>query len=388
MAADNAVDDHDDIIYPATIPFLLVHLACFAAFWTGVTWQAVVLGLALYWLRMFAVTAGFHRYFSHRAYATSRVFQFVLAVLAQSSVQKNVLWWAAQHRHHHQHSDTPDDVHSPRHKGFLYSHVGWIFDRRRRSLDLTKVADLARYPELIWLMRLSLVPPIVLAVACFLIAGWPGLIVGFFWSTVAVHHATFAINSLAHVSGSTRYVTGDDSRNNWLLALITMGEGWHNNHHAYQSSARQGFKWWEIDLTYYILRALARIGIVWELKMPPESVLRNERRLGARVIHRAAEQLAARFNSERIAAATVGALHGTQLASLKERLIDAGHRGTEALAALQLPHMPKRDDLAAQAQAMFKRTPSMDDIVDRAHAMLLTTVGARLVVAVDRRRRD
>ncbi len=177
--------------------------------------------------------------------------------MSQSTAQKSVLWWAAKHRHHHLHSDTAEDVHSPRHKGFIYSHVGWIFSRKHDKADLTKVADLARYPELMWLHKYEVVPAVVLAVLCFLVAGWPGLVVGFLWSTVLVYHGTFCINSLAHVRGSKRYVTGDDSRNNLLLAIFTMGEGWHNNHHAYQGSVRQGFKWWELDPTYYLLRALS-----------------------------------------------------------------------------------------------------------------------------------
>ena len=201
-----------------------------------------------------------------------------------------MLWWAAKHRHHHLHSDTSDDLHSPRQSGFLYTHFGWIFSRRQDTVDFVKVADFARYPELMWLHRFELVPAVVLGVARFLIGGWPGLVVGFFWSTVLVSHATFSINSLAHVHGRKRYVTGDDSRNNWLLALITMGEGWHNNHHAYQSSVRQGFRWWEVDPTFYILKALSWSGLVWDLKTPPEAVLRNEQRLGARVIERAAER--------------------------------------------------------------------------------------------------
>ncbi len=288
---------HDDIIYPSAIPFVLVHVACFAAILTGVTWEALAIGIALYWLRIFAIGAGYHRYFSHRAYATSRVFQFILAFVAQSTAQKSVLWWAAKHRHHHLHSDTEEDVHSPRQHGFLYSHVGWVFARRHDETDLSKVADFARYRELRWLHRWELAPAAFLAGVCYLVAGLPGLVVGFFWSTVLVYHATFCINSLAHVSGTKRYVTGDDSRNNWLLAIFTMGEGWHNNHHAFQSSVRQGFKWWEYDPTYYLLRALSWLGIVWDLKTPPERVLRNEQRLGARVVNRAAEQLAARFNS-------------------------------------------------------------------------------------------
>jgi stearoyl-CoA desaturase (delta-9 desaturase) len=378
-------DDHDDIIYPSAIPFVLVHLICFAAIWTGVTWQALGICVALYWLRIFAIGAGYHRYFSHRAYSTGRVFQFVLAFVAQSSAQKSVLWWAAKHRHHHRHSDTPQDVHSPRHKGFVYSHLGWIFSRKHDKADLTAVADLARYPELMWLHRLEVAPAILLSAICYLAAGWSGLVVGFFWSTVLVYHATFCINSLAHVKGTTRYVTGDDSRNNWMLAVFTMGEGWHNNHHAFQSSVRQGFRWWEIDPTYYILKALSWTGLVWELRTPPEEVLRNEQRLGPSVINRAAEQLAAHFNSERIAAAIQTALQGHELSKLQEMLAQARDRTAVVLAGLHIPELPTRDEFRTKAQALFAKTSSLEAIVDRAYEFLLASVGSRLAASVDGR---
>jgi stearoyl-CoA desaturase (Delta-9 desaturase) len=381
-APDNAPGTdltHDDIMYPSAVPFVLVHLTCFAAIWTGVTWQALVICAALYWLRIFAIGAGYHRYFSHRAYATSRTFQFLLAVLSQSTTQKSVLWWASKHRHHHLHSDTHEDVHSPRHKGFIYSHLGWIFDRKHDQTDLVKIGDFSCFPELMWLHKYELAPAIGLAVLCFLIGGWSGLVVGFFWSTVLVYHATFCINSLAHVRGTKRYVTGDDSRNNWLLAIFTMGEGWHNNHHAYQSSARQGFRWWEYDPTFYILKLLSLVGIIWDLKTPPEQVIRNEQRLGSRVVNRAAAQLAAHFNAERIALAITGAMELPQLSALQERLSAAQHCAAEVLANVHLPHLPTRSDLRAQATAMFAMTPSIDDIVDRAHGLLLDAIGARLI---------
>jgi stearoyl-CoA desaturase (Delta-9 desaturase) len=373
--------DHSDIVYPSALPFVLVHLACFAAFWSGISWQAVVICVVLYWVRIFAVGAGYHRYFSHRAYSTSRAFQFVLAWLSQSTAQKSVLWWASKHRHHHLHSDTEHDVHSPRQRGFLYSHVGWIFSRRHSKTDLVKVDDLARYPELMWLHKYELVPAVVLALLCLWIGGWSGLIVGFFWSTVLLYHATFFINSLAHVRGRKRYVTGDDSRNNWLLALFTMGEGWHNNHHAYQSSVRQGFRWWEIDLTFYLLKALSWLRLVWDLKTPPVNVLRNEQQLGARVINRAAAQLAGHFNSARIALAVASALEGSQLSALQGTLVAAQHRAAEVLAGLHLPHLPSRAEFLAQATAMFAKTPSIDDIVDHAYQLVLDAVGAELRTA-------
>jgi stearoyl-CoA desaturase (Delta-9 desaturase) len=391
LSSNQAPPDHDDIMYPSAIPFIIVHLVCFAAIWTGITWQSVAICITLYWLRIFGIGAGYHRYFSHRAYSTSRVFQFILALLSQSTTQKSVLWWASKHRHHHLHSDTEVDVHSPRHKGFLYSHFGWIFDRRHNDTDLVKIADFAAYPELMWLHHHELVPAITLGVICFLIGGWPGLVVGFFWSTVLVYHATFCINSLAHVHGRKRYVTGDDSRNNWFLALFTMGEGWHNNHHAYQSSARQGFRWWEYDPTFYILTALSWVGIVWDLKSPPAIVVRNEQRLGSRVIERAAAQLAASFNSERIAEAMRSALDRSHISALQETLAATQQRATHLLesrasylrdALPQLPHLPSREDILARARATFAKTPSMEDIADRAHTLLLEAIAARLTGAL------
>jgi stearoyl-CoA desaturase (Delta-9 desaturase) len=376
MSRNIATDhEHDDIVYPSALPFILVHLGCVAAIWSGVTWQAIAICAVLYVLRMFAVGAGYHRYFSHRSYSTSRVFQFILAFLAQSNAQKSVLWWAAKHRHHHLHSDTLQDVHSPRHKSFLYSHLGWIFDGQHDKADLVKVADFAKFPELLWLHKFEVLPAVALAILCFLVAGWSGLVVGFLWSTVLLYHATFCINSLAHVNGRKRYVTGDESRNNWALAIFTMGEGWHNNHHAYQSSVRQGFRWWELDATYYILRVLSWFGVVWDLKTPPEQVMRNEQRLGARVINRAAEQLVARFNPERIAWAMMSALRSSELASLRETLSQARCHTADVLTTL---HLPTRDELLAQAQAMFARTPSLDEIVDRAYEILLGSVGLQL----------
>jgi stearoyl-CoA desaturase (delta-9 desaturase) len=370
--------EHKDIMYPSAIPFVLAHLACVAAFWTGITFRAAAMCFVLYWLRIFAIGAGYHRYFSHRAYRTSRTFQFLLALFSQSSAQKSVLWWSAMHRHHHLHSDTETDVHSPRHKGFVYSHFGWIFARRNAATDLVKVADFTCYPELMWLHRHELVPPVVLALLCLAIDGWAGLVVGFFWSTVLVYHATFCINSLAHVHGRKRYVTGDDSRNNWFLALFTMGEGWHNNHHAYQSSARQGFRWWEIDLTFYLLKALSWVGLVWDIKTPPRAVRRNEQRLGSRVIDRAAAQLAGSFDPNAIVGAIMAALAGPGLCALQARLTGAQHRAADVLAGLHLPQLPTRHDILARAKAMFAETPSMEDIVNRAHAVILEGIGARL----------
>ena len=256
-------------------PFWAIHLACAAALFTGVTWSALGVCAALFWLRMFGVTAGYHRYFSHRSYRTSRPFQFVLAVLGTLAVQKGVLWWSANHRDHHKYSDQPQDLHSPVQRGFWWSHVGWILAPDYEETNFDRIADMAKYPELRWLNEHYLVPPVALAVLLFLVGGATWLVWGFFISTTLLWHSTFTINSLAHVWGSRRYETADASRNNVWLALLTMGEGWHNNHHRYMNSARQGFFWWEIDASYYVLAALSWLGIVWDLHQPPKKLLEH-----------------------------------------------------------------------------------------------------------------
>jgi stearoyl-CoA desaturase (delta-9 desaturase) len=272
--------DASDLVRPSHITervswvvFWLIHVGCVAAIWTGISARAAIIGVALYLLRMFVITGGYHRYFSHRGYKTSRAFQFILGLIGTMTVQKGPLWWASTHRKHHRFSDTELDVHSPKQRGFWYSHVGWVTSGDHIETDLRWVKDLAKYPELRWLGKYHFVAPVALAVLCYLAAGWSGLVVGFGWSTVLGWHITFTINSLSHVFGKRRFETGDTSRNNWILAILTMGEGWHNNHHYYQSTANQGFYWWEIDLTYYVLRALAAVGVVWDLRAPPEHVL-------------------------------------------------------------------------------------------------------------------
>ncbi len=266
-------DNPRTVDWVRVIPFVGMHAACLGVIWVGWSWGAVSVALALYLVRMFAITGFYHRYFSHRAFKTSRVTQFAFALLGASAVQRGPLWWAAHHRKHHRHSDTEEDVHSPRHHGFWWSHMGWITSPANFATDLEAVPDLARYPELRFLDRFDILVPIVLAVTLFVVGGWQWLVWGFFVSTVVLFHCTCFINSLAHVLGRRRYQTGDDSRNSLLLALVTLGEGWHNNHHRFPGAARQGFFWWEVDLTYYALQILQRFRLVWDLRPVPQRVL-------------------------------------------------------------------------------------------------------------------
>jgi stearoyl-CoA desaturase (delta-9 desaturase) len=273
-----------------------MHLACFAVIWVGISWVAVLVALIAYVVRMFAITGLYHRYFSHRSFKTSRLGQFIFGVLGASAVQRGPIWWAAHHRHHHAHSDQPGDIHSPSQKGFWRSHMGWFLSRKGFTPDLKYVRDLLQFRELRWLDRFDIAIPALLGLGMFLLgmlldrtapelgtSGWQMLIWGFFISTVLCYHGTYTINSLSHVFGGQRYRTGDTSRNNWLLALITLGEGWHNNHHFYPNAARQGFYWWEIDISYYILKALSWMGIIWDLKpVPVEARDHSPRRIHPR----------------------------------------------------------------------------------------------------------
>lgn len=287
----NTSDDTDDakadrIDWLRASPFIAMHLACVAVFWVGVSATAVWIAVALYAIRMFALTGFYHRYFSHRTFRTSRAMQFVFALIGASSVQRGPLWWAAHHRNHHRHTETALDPHSPTVYGFVWSHVGWFLTRSGFRTHWERIPDLAKYPELRWLDRYDTLVPVLLAAGLYALgallhnvapqlhtSGGQLLVWGFFVSTVVLFHATVTINSLAHVYGSRRFETRDDSRNNAWLALITFGEGWHNNHHFFPGTVRQGFRWWEFDLTYYGLRLMAMLGLVRDLKPVPAWVL-------------------------------------------------------------------------------------------------------------------
>lgn len=265
--------------------FWAIHLGCLGVFWVGCSWIAITICLALYVIRMFAVTGAYHRYFSHRSYQTSRVFQFLLALLGTTAAQKGPIWWASHHRHHHKHSDTEEDIHPPGIYGLWWAHVGWVLSTQFIEPRSELVKDLCRFPELRVLDKHHIVPPLLLMGALAALGSYLGahapelhtsagqlIVWGFCVSTTLLYHGTFCINSLAHVIGRPRFKTGDDSKNSFILALITLGEGWHNNHHRYPGSERQGFYWWEVDISHYILRGLSLFGLVWDLREPPARI--------------------------------------------------------------------------------------------------------------------
>lgn len=291
--SNDAIDVTNDkkVDWLRVIPFLIMHLMCLTVIWVGWSPVAIAVAFLFYFTRMLAITGFYHRYFSHKSFKTSRIAQFVFALLGATAAQRGPLWWAAHHRHHHVHSDQEQDVHSPARHGFLWSHMGWFTASRNFSTNLVRVKDLAKYKELVWLDRFDSLVPLIFAVFIFGLGellnvldpslgtnGLQLLVWGFFISTVALYHATYTVNSLAHQFGKRRYRTKDDSRNSFLIALITCGEGWHNNHHHYPGSVRQGFYWWEVDFTFYFLKFLAWAGVIWDLKTVPETI-KNSRRI-------------------------------------------------------------------------------------------------------------
>ena len=291
-AIRDEVKDLDRIDWVRCLPLLFLHAGCLGVFFVGWSWTAVLVACGLYFVRMFAITGIYHRYFSHRTFRTSRWAQLAFAILGASSAQRGPLWWAAHHRDHHRASDTDADPHSPARLGFLRAHMGWYMSSRLYATNYRRIQDFARFPELVWLNRFDTAVPAALALATYLtgltlervapslgVTGLQLLVWGFFISTTVLLHATACINSLAHIFGSRRYETGDDSRNNLWLALITLGEGWHNNHHQHMGCTRQGFYWWEIDITYYGLKVLSWLGIIWDLKRVPESAYDRARQL-------------------------------------------------------------------------------------------------------------
>lgn len=280
----------DRIDWYRIVPFIALHLACLGVIWVGFSWLAFWTAVGLYVLRMFAITGFYHRYFAHRTFKTSRWVQFMFAFIGTTSAQRGPLWWASHHRAHHVHADTEKDIHSPRQQGFLWSHTLWFLCDRNFDTDLSRIKDFAEQPELRWLDRFDILPPILLGTVLFFIGWWleiyypqadttagQMLVWGMFISTVVLYHATYTINSLCHQFGRRRFETRDDSRNNFWLALLTLGEGWHNNHHYYPATVRQGFRWYEIDVTFYLLKLMSLFGLVWDLQPVPARIKQEMR---------------------------------------------------------------------------------------------------------------
>ena len=281
----HALKDDDNRLLMASSPIFFMHLACIGALFTGFSWAAVIAMLITYVVRVFALTAGFHRYFSHRSFKTSRVFQFIMAWVGTSAAQLGPMWWAANHRHHHLHSDKEEDIHSPVVKDAFWAHIGWVLCRAYGEIQHDRVKDLHKYPELRFVDRFHVLPVVSLIAVLFAIgaglnAAYPALGTsgmqmvrwGFFLSTILVYHVTFCVNSVTHIVGNKRFKTGDESRNSFWVALLTFGEGWHNNHHRWPLSARQGMYWWEFDLTFLLLRVLQGLGLIWDVKVYPKTI--------------------------------------------------------------------------------------------------------------------
>jgi stearoyl-CoA desaturase (delta-9 desaturase) len=270
--------------------FVAMHLALALVLLYPPTWSLVLLAAGSYVLRMWAITVGYHRYLAHRSFRTSRAFQFILALLGTTAMQNGPLWWVSWHRRHHKHADSPEDPHSPVIRGFWHAHIGWVFDGGHDEPLLSNVKDLARFPELRFLDACKWLPLVAYAIGCYAIAGLGGVVWGFVVSTIALDHATFLVNSLAHLRGSVRHLMSARARNNPFIAILTLGEGWHNNHHRYETSARHGFVWWEIDLSYWTIKLLACLRLVWDVREPPASALVGSGRTGVHALGRASRR--------------------------------------------------------------------------------------------------
>lgn len=249
----------------------------------GVSLEAIVAAVVLIFVTGFGITVGFHRFFVHRSFKTYRPVAWLLAIFGYMAEPKSLLLWVSEHRKHHRLSDGPGDPHSPQLGGFWHAQVNWLV-LRSYTFDPREVPDLLKRPDLLWLDRhrvgwylLGLLLP---ALICGLIAESAfGALMGFLWGGLFrqffVRHTTSLVNSATHLWGSKPYSTPDGSRNNFFVALFTLGEGWHNNHHAFPSSARHGLHWWQVDFSWYVIWIMARLHLAWNIRLP------NERSLAA-----------------------------------------------------------------------------------------------------------
>jgi len=261
---------------PAVVAYGLLHLGCLGVFFVPFDSHAVAIFCGAYLIRGFGVSVIYHRYFAHRTFRTSRVMQFLFGLYGTTTVLGGPLWWAQTHREHHRHADTPDDIHSPRYQGFVYSHCGWFLTHAHRDVDLSKVSDLARFPEMMFLERWGGAFKLLYIGCAYWLFGVVGLVWGFFVPTVVVIQMVHWIQSVSHsLGGYRRYPTPDESRNHWLFGVVSMGEGFHHNHHAFPASARLGLLWWEIDVGYYLLVGLAWLRLIRDLRVPVTATYRG-----------------------------------------------------------------------------------------------------------------
>ncbi len=272
------------------IPFAGLVAAIILLWGVAFSWIYLALLVGMYLATAVGITVGYHRLFTHRSFQTSRPVAAVLAALGSMAVEGAVLQWVAMHRRHHQHSDRHDDPHSPHThgtglwgvvRGMWHSHMGWLFRPHPRGLA-RYVGDLRRDPLVRWMSRLFplwvLLGLLIPAALCGLITGtWTGVLLGFIWGGLVrvflVHHVTWSINSVCHIWGTRPFRNHDESRNNVLFGILALGEGWHNNHHAFPTSARHGLRWWQLDVSYLIIRGMALVGLARDVRVPtPERV--------------------------------------------------------------------------------------------------------------------
>lgn len=273
---------------------LVVHLFSLGVLFVPYTHELLIATVVSYFIRVFAWEGASHRYFAHRTYETSRAFQLFLAILAAAAGVRGPLWWVTHHRLHHRTSDTVDDLHSPIYYGFWYAHMNWFFNQRNSETDLDAAKEFVRFPELVLVNKYHYVFLPILMIAIYLAGeytalfgrtglGWSAVFWVFFLGTMLALQSLFTINSFVHgikpsIFNHRRFGTDDTTTNCWPMAILTMGASWHNNHHRYAGSAKVGFYWWQIDLTYCVLRLLALLGLIWNLRLVPEAVREEGRR--------------------------------------------------------------------------------------------------------------
>jgi stearoyl-CoA desaturase (delta-9 desaturase) len=275
----------------AATVFWIVQASAVLIFFVPFAWPLVALWAVSHFLRAIGLTLSFHRYFAHRAFKMNRAARFLWTLVGTAAMQKGPLWWAGHHVNHHRFADRDGDPHSPMVSGFYYAHIGWFLnDAKHDRLEASNpvIRDFSKAREIAWLDTYYAVPPLLLAIAMYLIGGMPWLLWGFCLPTVTLSHSTFAINTINHMFGSRRFETIDDSRNNPLTALFAVGEGWHNNHHRYQRAARNGFYWWEFDPTWYVIRLMAAVGLVWDIQTVPQRIYAEARTAKERRRHQPA----------------------------------------------------------------------------------------------------